>query len=67
LDNKDEPGETSFTWQPVVVTDEVSVIQGTTRYPDRTYSNLWVFRLAADGRCSHYTEWWMRHDRSAVT
>jgi len=23
------------------------------------FSNLWVARFGADGRCSEFTEWWM--------
>ena len=69
LDRKDEPGETQFRWHPLTVTPEVAVIEGTTAYrdPPRTYSNLWVLRLAADGRCTEFTEWWMQHpdDRPA--
>jgi uncharacterized protein (TIGR02246 family) len=62
LENRDEPGETTFTWHPLVVTDEVAVITGTTTYPEQTYSNLWVIRLA--GReCHEFTEWWMEHPR----
>ncbi|NRQ37272.1 nuclear transport factor 2 family protein [Nonomuraea sp. NN258] len=62
LGRKDRPGEWTFEWHPVSVTDEVSVIQGVTTYPDKTYSNLWVIRFAPDGRCHEFTEWWMRHD-----
>ncbi|OLB77766.1 MAG: hypothetical protein AUI14_15185 [Actinobacteria bacterium 13_2_20CM_2_71_6] len=61
LDRQDEPGETTFEWQPVTVTGEVAVIQGVTRYPDQTFSNLWVIRLDAGGRCDEFTEWWMEH------
>jgi SnoaL-like domain len=60
LARQDEPGETTFEWQPVAVTDEVAVVRGTTTYPDRTYSNLWVIRLNPDGRCREFTEWWMQ-------
>jgi hypothetical protein len=67
LANKDEPGETTFEWTPVAVTDDVAIIQGTTVYrsPPRTYSNLWVIRLDNDGRCRHFTEWWMKHPEDA--
>jgi hypothetical protein len=61
LERKDEPGEATFEWRPLAVTDEVAIIQGAARYSDRTYSNLWVIRLDADGRCREFTEWWMEH------
>jgi SnoaL-like domain len=61
LEHKDEPGETTFDWRPLVVTDELAIIEGTTIYPTETYSNLWVIRLDDDGRCRHFTEWWMEH------
>lgn len=59
LQHQDAPGETTFTWHPIVVGDNLAIIQGTTTYPDRTFSNLWVIRLDADGRCREFTEWWM--------
>jgi uncharacterized protein (TIGR02246 family) len=63
LARKDEPGETTFTWQPLAVTPDVAIIQGETTYkhPPRTYSNLWVIHLDPEGRCTEFTEWWMRH------
>jgi hypothetical protein len=46
----------------VVVTDGVAIVEATTVYrAGRTYSNLWVIRLANDGRASSFTEWWMKH------
>ncbi|MET8004540.1 nuclear transport factor 2 family protein [Nonomuraea glycinis] len=62
LAHQDKPKETTFEWHPVCLTDEVSVIQGVTTYPDKTYSNLWVIRFLPDGRCREFTEWWMEHD-----
>ena len=64
LGHKDEPGETTFEWQPIAVTAEVAIIQGTSTYPDQTFSNLWVIRLDAGGRCRHFTEWWMEQPTS---
>ncbi len=61
LEHRDEPGETTFDWHPIAVTDDVAIIEGTTTYPGQTYSNLWVIRLDADGRCRQFTEWWMEH------
>jgi uncharacterized protein (TIGR02246 family) len=65
LARRDEPGETSFDWRPLVVTGEVAIVEGTTRYPEQSFSNLWVIRLDDDGRCREFTEWWMEHPRSA--
>jgi len=64
LERRDEPGETTFTWNPLVVTDEAAIIQGQTKYPDQTFSNLWVIRLVDDGRCREFTEWWMEQPAS---
>jgi ketosteroid isomerase-like protein len=63
LDRKDEPGQAQFSWHPLAVTSEVAVIQGEVAYPSEghTYSNLWVIRLDTEGRCTEFTEWWMRH------
>ena len=63
LDRKDEPGQAQFNWHPLAITSEVAVIQGETAYPNEghTYSNLWVIRLDAEGRCTEFREWWMRH------
>jgi hypothetical protein len=65
LERKDEPGETSFEWQPISITDEVTVISGTTRYPERVFSNLWVITFDPEGRCREFSEWWMEHPRTA--
>jgi hypothetical protein len=66
LDRKDEPGDARFSWKPLVVTDDLAVVQGETAYrdPPETYSNLWVIRLDPDGRCSEFTEWWMLQEQT---
>ena len=63
LARKDEPGQTTFEWQPLVVTPELAVVVGTVAYrePPTVYSNLWVMRLDEIGRCREFTEWWMEH------
>jgi hypothetical protein len=63
LDRKDEPGQAEFRWHLLAVTPEVAVVQGETSYPTErhTYSNLWVIRLDAEGRCAEFAEWWMPH------
>jgi hypothetical protein len=60
LARRDEPGQTTFDWHIIANTDDVAVIQGTTHYPTRTYSNLWLIRLDTGGQCREFTEWWMR-------
>ena len=63
LDAQDAPGTTSFEWHPVALDGDVAVIQCVTVYPpgDKggSYDNLWVVRLAPDGRASEYTDWWV--------
>jgi len=65
LGQRDEPNQTSFRWSVLHETADMAFVQGATDYhdePTRTYSNLWMIRLDAGGRCSDFTEWWMRHD-----
>lgn len=63
LENQDPPGSTTFEWHPVAAQGDVAVVQGVTAYPDGpkggTYDNLWVIRLAPDGRASEYTDWFI--------
>lgn len=58
---RDEPGETTFDWSVPSVTDDLAVVTGTTRYPQATFSNLWLVRLTDDGECREFSEWWMEH------
>jgi len=62
LARKDEPGQTAFAWHPVALTEELAVVQGTTTYIKDavTCSNLWVIRFDHAGRCTEFTEWWMK-------
>lgn len=60
LEAKDEPGETSFDWEPVAIENDVAVIRAITQYTGRaSYYNVWVIRFAPDGRAASFTEWWM--------
>jgi hypothetical protein len=67
LGRKDDPGDWDFRYEVLAVAGDLGFVQGVARYrdPARTYSNLWVIRLGADGRCSEFTEWWMEHKRPA--
>ncbi|MGO4691456.1 nuclear transport factor 2 family protein [Glaciibacter sp. 2TAF33] len=56
----DQPGDTTFDWTTLAETDDVAIVEGTTRYRDgRFYSNLWVIRLTPGGLAREFTEWWM--------
>jgi uncharacterized protein (TIGR02246 family) len=59
---KDEPGTTSFTYDVIAVDGDLGVVQGRATYvePPLEYGNLWLVRLAPDGRCNHFTEYWMK-------
>lgn len=64
LDRKDEPGEWEFRYEVLATAGDLGFVQGWTTYTDegKRYSNLWVIRLAPDGRASEFTEWWMEED-----
>ena len=63
LARKDEPGDTTFDWHPLIVTDDLAIIEATTVYraAGRAYSNMWVLRLDNAGQARQFTEWWMEH------
>jgi len=65
LRRRDEPGDATFEWHPIIVTEDLAVIEATTVYrePPRTYSNMWVLRLDNLGQARQFTEWWMKHPR----
>jgi SnoaL-like domain len=67
LDRKDEPGDWAFRYEVMGIDGDMAFVQGWTEYPNDEppkYSNLWVIRLAADGRASEFIEWWMADDGS---
>jgi len=68
LRRRDEPGDTTFEWHPLIVTEDLAIIEATTVYgaPARTYSNMWVLRLDNLGQARQFTEWWMKHPRPAA-
>jgi len=62
---KDEdPENWDFEWLPVVETDEVAVVTGTTQYfdPAAVFRNLFVIKFDEDGRCRDFTEWYIEED-----
>lgn len=65
LERRDESRTWSFTWHPLIVTDELAMLEGETTYPDRRYSNLWVLRLDNAGQARQFTEWWMDQSKKS--
>lgn len=63
LENRDEPGDTEFEGKVLAVDGDLAILQCVTTYvnaePPKTYDNLWVVRLAGDGRASEFTEWYI--------
>lgn len=63
LEHQDAPGSTTFESSVVAVDGDVAVIRCVTGYPVGpkvgTYDNLWVVRLAGDGRAAEFTDWWI--------
>lgn len=60
LGRRDEQGSWTFRFEVMAVAGSLGFVRGWTVYTDATYSNLWVIRLADDGRCEEFTEWWMK-------
>lgn len=63
LEGQDAPGTWTFEWQPLALEGDVAVIRCVTSYGEGgkagIYDNLWVIRLADDGRASEFTDWWI--------
>lgn len=60
LEDSDDPDTWTFEWEILYEVGDFVVVQGHTRYPaERDYLNLWIIRLAPDGRATEFTEWYM--------
>jgi ketosteroid isomerase-like protein len=64
---RDEPGTYDAEYKAVAVDGDVAVATGWSSYKDsadgpvaRTYDNCYVMRFADDGRCSEFTEWFIK-------
>jgi hypothetical protein len=66
LERRDEPGTFSYRYEVLAASDSVGVVRGWTKYfdPEKEYSNIWVIRFDDQGRCTEFTEWWMRRKQS---
>jgi ketosteroid isomerase-like protein len=63
LARKDEPDDYTFRSEPLALDGDLGFVRGWTTYaddPPKEYGNLWVIRLAPDGRASEFTEWYVR-------
>jgi len=60
----DEPGSWEAEYRPLAVDGEVAVATGESRYSNgKTYSNIFICRFDADGRCTEFREWFMERPR----
>jgi ketosteroid isomerase-like protein len=67
LDGADEPGDHRFAWHELGRDGDRRFVQGRTEYTDgRTYENLWIIDLDADGRARSFTEWYMESASKAL-
>jgi ketosteroid isomerase-like protein len=62
LENRDEPGTTTFDVRAVHVDGDTGFVQAVTDYLalSTVYDNLWVVEFGADGRARTFTEWFMK-------
>jgi ketosteroid isomerase-like protein len=60
LARKDDAGTWTFEWHPLIVTEDLAIIEGETVYAKSHYRNLWVLRLDNLGQARQFTEWWMK-------
>lgn len=64
--DEDESGSWKAAYEPLAIDDEVHVAVGSTRYFDEgglvrdEFSNVFVCRFDEAGRCTDFSEWWMR-------
>lgn len=51
----------SFDYEWIAVEGDTGVLEGVTVYKDEDeYANVWIIRLAEDGRCREFREHWVR-------
>lgn len=66
LDQPDDPEDWTLDCEPLAVNGELGVARCVTRYratargPARVYHQIWLVSLTDDGRCSEFTEYYMK-------
>lgn len=65
LESPDEPDSWDAEYRPVAVDGDTAVSVGESRYPaeGRTFSNIFVCRFDAEGRCREFSEWWVEQPK----
>lgn len=58
----DQPQDWKFDYEVVAVDGDLGVMTGTTVYKGNVgvFSNVWLIRLTADGKCKEFREWFVR-------
>ena len=58
----DQPSDWTFEYEVIAADGDLGVMKGTTVYKGNvgTFSNVWLIRLAADGRCKDFRERFVR-------
>ncbi len=66
LDDPDEPGSFDASYACFAADDDAAVAIGRSTYfaadgaVDRVYDNVFTLRFDAEGRCSDFTEWYVK-------
>ncbi len=69
LEDRDETGTYDAHYEPLAIDGDVHVATGTSSYFDADgevrdeYANVYVCRFDSEGRCSSFTEYWIRARR----
>jgi hypothetical protein len=65
LRDPDEPDSWEARYRPLLIDGDRAAATGETRYTDGlVFSNLFLLRFDADGRCSEFVEWFMEQPRA---
>ena len=69
IERGDSKNPWTFDGEVLAVDGDTGVIKGLTTYPahddeaEDAYSNIWVVRLAPDGRARSFAEWWVQRPK----
>jgi hypothetical protein len=67
LHDHDEPGTWEASYSPALIDGNGATAIGETRYAGGdVFSNLFELEFDADGRCTRFVEWYMRHPAEEV-